>query len=162
MGISRSVWEKTGGYIITRMGEDIEFSIRIYRSGFRIGLVEEAFVYHKRRTDFRQFYRQLHFFGRARINIQRFFPSELKLVHTFPAVFLLGMAAYLLLPLVSLPLFKIASVFAGAYFLGIFVDASLKNKSLYVGLLSLLASVVQLAAYGVGFLTELKTRILKG
>ncbi len=35
MGISREVFEETGGFKITRMGEDIEFSIRIIRNGFK-------------------------------------------------------------------------------------------------------------------------------
>ena len=83
MGISREVWEKTGGFILTRLGEDIEFSIRIHSLGFKIGLIPDAIVYHKRRTDFRQFYKQLHFFGRARINIFKHFPTELKAVHFF-------------------------------------------------------------------------------
>lgn len=81
MGISREVWEKTGGFILTRLGEDIEFSIRIHSLGFKIGLIPDAIVYHKRRTSFLQFYKQLHFFGRARINIYKHFPASLKLVH---------------------------------------------------------------------------------
>ncbi|BDD08970.1 glycosyl transferase [Fulvitalea axinellae] len=163
MGISRKVWEATQGYIITRMGEDIEFSIRIIDKGFKVGLIENAYVYHKRRTDFGQFYKQLHFFGRARINIRRFFPQELKLVHMFPAFFLLGMLFYLLvLPFLSLKLFGLASVFVALYFLMILIDAAAKNKSLKVGVLSVIASVIQLSAYGVGFLTELKTWVLKG
>ncbi len=89
MGISREVWEKTGGFILTRLGEDIEFSIRIHSLGYKIGLIPDAVVYHTRRTDFFQFYKQLHFFGRARINIYKHFPSELKLVHFFPAFFTL-------------------------------------------------------------------------
>ncbi|MBC7450397.1 MAG: glycosyltransferase, partial [Cytophagales bacterium] len=84
MGISRPVWEKTLGYIITRMGEDIEFSIRMISLGFKVGLIEDAYVYHKRRTNFKQFFRQVHFFGTARINIFRFAPNELKAVHFFP------------------------------------------------------------------------------
>ncbi len=87
MGVSREVWEKVGGYILTRLGEDIEYSIRIHEAGFKIGLIPAAKVYHKRRTSFAQFYKQLHFFGRARINIYKHFPAELKLMHFFPAVF---------------------------------------------------------------------------
>ena len=60
MGISREVYENTGGYIITRMGEDIEFSIRIINNGFKVDLITNAFVYHKRRTSIIQFYKQLH------------------------------------------------------------------------------------------------------
>src|SRR6185312_7210272 len=42
MGISRRVWEKAGGFIITRSGEDIEYSIRIHSLGFKIGLIAGA------------------------------------------------------------------------------------------------------------------------
>ena len=45
----------------------------IIENGFKTRLIEDAFVYHKRRTDFKQFFKQLHFFGTARINIFRFF-----------------------------------------------------------------------------------------
>ena len=159
MGISRAVWEKTGGYIITRMGEDIEFSIRILEAGFRTGLIEDAYVYHKRRTSLRQFYRQLHFFGRARINISRFFPSELKAVHAFPALFVLGILLYLLLPFFSIKLFVIASIFVFFYYALIFVDASLQSKSLKVGALSVAAAFVQLWAYGIGFWQELWRKV---
>ena len=61
MGISKQVFENTGGYKITRMGEDIEFSIRIINSGFKTALIQDAFVYHKRRSSLSQFYKQLHF-----------------------------------------------------------------------------------------------------
>ncbi len=159
MGISRRVWEKTGGYIITRMGEDIEFSIRIIEQGFRTGLIEEAFVYHKRRTSLSQFYKQLHFFGRARINISRFFPEELKPVHAFPAAFVAGLFLYLLLPLLSLKLFCVATILLVFYFLMIFVDATLENQSLRVGTLSVAAAFVQLWAYGTGFWQELVRKL---
>ena len=159
MGISREVWEKTGGYIITRMGEDIEFSIRIIEAGFQTGLIEEAYVYHKRRTSLKQFYKQLHFFGRARINISRFFPEELKPIHAFPAAFVAGILLYLLLPLFSLELFGLASLLLLCYFLLIFVDSSLQNKSVKVGGLSMATSFVQLWAYGIGFWEELERKV---
>ncbi|WP_017731617.1 glycosyltransferase [Nafulsella turpanensis] len=161
MGISREVWEKTGGYIITRMGEDIEFSIRIIEQGFRTGLIEEAYVYHKRRTSLQQFYKQLHFFGRARINISRFYPKELKLVHAFPAAFVAGLLFYLLLPLLSPFLFAGATSFLLLYFLLIGIDAGMKYKSAKVGMLSIGAAFVQLWAYGIGFWEELERKIRK-
>jgi len=157
MGISKEVFEKTQGYIITRMGEDIEFSIRISRSGFKIGLIEEAFVYHKRRTDLQQFFKQLHFFGRARINIYRFFPSELKPVHFFPAAFTIGLLVYISLLFINLDLFILASGFVLLYFSLLFIDATLSNRSPKVGLLSIVTSVVQLSGYGIGFISEAMT-----
>ena len=154
MGISRAVFEKTGGYIITRMGEDIEFSIRIIENGFKAGLIPDAFVYHKRRTSLLQFYKQLHFFGRARINIQRFFPSEIKLVHTFPVVFLTGFVLNFILLVLFPDIFKWTTLVIAVYFALIFFDASVKNKSILIGLTSIATSFTQLSAYAVGFITE--------
>ncbi|QHT69620.1 glycosyltransferase [Rhodocytophaga rosea] len=154
MGLSRKVYETVGGYIITRMGEDIIYTISIIEHGFKTGLIEDAYVYHKRRTSFSQFYKQLHFFGRARINISRYFPKELKTVHTFPALFTLFCMSIPLLALFSGFLFKTALVLLGVYILLIFIDATRKNQSLQVGILSTAAVFVQLFGYGIGFLTE--------
>jgi len=154
MGISREVFEKTGGYRITRMGEDIEFSIRIIREGFKTGLIPKAYVFHKRRTSLGQFYHQLHFFGRARINIGRFYPSEIKAIHALPSVFVAGTAFLLTLPFWNWSLFKILIVPFLIFFALIFTHASYKNRSLYIGLLSTIAAFIQLIAYGIGFLSE--------
>jgi glycosyltransferase involved in cell wall biosynthesis len=159
MGISKQVFAQTQGYKITRMGEDIEFSIRIEKSGFKIGLIPEAFVYHKRRANFQQFYRQLHFFGRARVNVWRFFPDELKLVHLFPAGFVLFLVAFLITPFLGFYLFEAQALALLLYLTLIFSDALAKTKNLYVSLLSVGAVMVQLSAYGIGFLTELTRKM---
>lgn len=155
MGISKEVFEKTKGYKITRMGEDIELSIRIEKEGFKVGLIREAFVYHKRRTNFKQFYKQLHFFGRARVNVWRFFPKELKLVHLFPAAFLLFSLSVLLMPFLSWAVFQIQGLLLILYLTLIFSDSLAKSKNPQVAFLSIGAVLVQLYAYGIGFLTEL-------
>ncbi len=154
MGISRAVWEQTQGYRITRMGEDIEFSIRIHSLGFRIGLIPEAYVYHKRRTSLQQFYKQLHFFGRARINIGRFFPKEIKLVHAFPAAFVVGTLLFALSWLISSKLYVALAALYLLFFMLIFLDSLRLNKSLQVAFLSMAAAFVQLWAYGIGFIEE--------
>jgi glycosyltransferase involved in cell wall biosynthesis len=161
MGLSREVWEKTKGFILTRMGEDIEFSIRAISMGFQSGLISEAFIYHKRRTSFIQFYRQLRFFGKARINISRYFPKELKLVHTFPMVFTLGCLSIPVFYVVYKPFFYVGIVLLSCYLLVNFLDSTLKNKSIKVGLLSIIAVFVQLFAYGVGFMSEGWKRIFE-
>jgi glycosyltransferase involved in cell wall biosynthesis len=154
MGISREVFEKTGGYLITRMGEDIEFSLRIIGQGFQTGLISEAFVYHKRRTSLKQFFKQLHFFGRARINIKRFFPSELKAVHLLPTVFVLGLVLWPLTFLVLPSLFWLGSSLIGLFTLGIFVHALSESNKLNVAVLSVAAAYTQLTAYGIGMIRE--------
>lgn len=161
MGIAREVYQKIGGYKITRMGEDIEFSIRIIENGFKTALIPKAFIYHKRRTNLSQFYKQLHFFGRARINIARFYPSEIKLVHLFPAFFVAAWFVYLLSWAVFRPLATVGTVILFFYYFAIFLDSTVRNKSVKIGVLSMATSFVQLFAYGVGFYTEWLNKTLK-
>lgn len=160
MGLSREVYEKVGGFILTRLGEDIEYSIRIHESGFKIGLIPAAKVYHKRRTSFKQFYKQLHFFGRARINIYKHFPSELKAVHFFPAIFTLGLVFTLICNIFFKPLAYVCNFFVLLYFLLIFFHAWQVNKSIKIAFLSLIASFIQLTAYGLGFIQDFVKRVL--
>ena len=160
MGVSREVWEKAGGFKITRLGEDIEYSIRIHHLGFKIGLIPGARVFHKRRTSLIQFYKQIHFFGRARINIYKHFPSELKLVHFFPAVFTLGILAVLILNILHSPLAYAGNLFLLVYFMLIFFHSLILNKSLKVAFLSIISSFIQLTAYGLGFIQDFIKRIV--
>ena len=160
MGVSREVWETAGGFTITRLGEDIEYSIRIHHLGFKIGLIPGARVFHKRRTSLIQFYKQIHFFGRARINIYKHFPSELKLVHFFPAVFTLGILAVLILNIFHSPLAYAGNLFLLVYFMLIFFHSLILNKSLKVAFLSIISSFIQLTAYGLGFIQDFIKRIV--
>jgi glycosyltransferase involved in cell wall biosynthesis len=154
MGLSRKVWEKTGGFKTTRMGEDILFSIGALRMGFRSVLIPEAFIYHKRRTKFGQFYRQLRFFGRARINIARFYPEELKLVHFFPLIFTLGVCSIAVWYFAFKPFFYLGLGLLVLYTVLLFLDALRVSKRLEVALMAVCASFIQLFGYGIGFLTE--------
>lgn len=160
MGLSRQVWEKVGGFIITRLGEDIEYSIRIHSNGFKIGLIPEAKVYHKRRTSFSQYYKQLHFFGRARINISKFFPAELKAVHFFPALFTSGLLFTLIANIFNWQIAKFCNLLLTVFILLIFFHSWSKNKSVKVAFLSIIASFIQLTAYGLGFMQDFWRRII--
>jgi glycosyltransferase involved in cell wall biosynthesis len=160
MGISRAVYEKIGGFKLPAPGEDLEYSIRIIKSGFKTGLIEKAFVYHKRRVDFIKFFKQARFFGQGRINVYVFFKEEVKLIHFFPAIF----AAYFFMCILALlfagkwSLFFILPLLI--YSVTLFIDASIKNRSVKIGFLSLVSAYVQLNAYGLGFTTDFIKRII--
>ncbi len=154
MGISREVYEKTNGYSSLKCAEDIEFSIRIIRLGFKTGLIPEAYVYHKRRTSFKAFFRQVYRFGAARINIYKLYPNELKITHFFPAVFLFACVLLLLTLLISKTLFIVGLTLLVFYLLLIFVDSTIKNKSPKVGALSIIAALAQFGGYGSGFIAN--------
>jgi len=160
MGISRGVWEKAGGFIITRSGEDIEYSIRIHSMGFKIGLIPDAKVYHKRRTSFLQFYKQIHFFGRARINVYKFFPNELKAVHFFPAIFTLSLIFTAIANIFYWRISMLCNIILLLIILLIFFHSLVKNKSVKIAFLSLIASFIQLTAYGLGFMQDFIKRVI--
>jgi len=154
MGISKEVFEKTNGYSSLKCAEDIEFSIRIINQGFKTGLIPEAFVYHKRRTTFKAFFRQVYRFGAARINIYKLYPNELKLTHFFPAAFLLAILFCILTPIFSIKLFYACISLLCLYFVIIFVDSTIKNKSPKVGALSIVSVLTQFGGYGSGFIAN--------
>ncbi len=154
MGISRKVYEKTKGYLIPFMGEDLEFSTRIIKRGFKTGLIPDAFVYHKRRTGLKAFYKQMRYFGRARINLTRFHPEQLSLIHLFPAIFTFGWISGLILLLISPMMGKLLLAFYGLYFCLVFVESLVSQKSLRVAVLTPFITLIQMFGYGYGLIFE--------
>ena len=174
MGVRRDVWQQLGGFAKMRFGEDIDFSLRIYEAGHRCALLREAWVWHKRRTDFRKFWRQVFNSGIARINLTKRHPGSMKLVHMLPAVFTVGLVVLILTSAVgrllmyyddthrwywlcAAPLLAIM-----AYCLLIMVDAAIKHRSLKIGYLAVGAAFVQLTGYGCGFLQAWWRRCVRG
>ena len=182
LGIRRSLYRQLGGFSSMRFGEDIDLSLRIYESGASCRLFPKAWVWHKRRTDFKKFFKQVHNSGIARINLMKRHPGSLKFVHLLPAIFTIGAFACLLLAFLFLilalfglvalwrmpkpgcangPMICIIVGFAGMllfllplllFSLIVFIDSSIRNKSIKIGLLSIWASFIQLIGYGTGFL----------
>lgn len=148
MGVRREVYQALGGFSKMRFGEDIDFSIRIFQNGYHCRLFPEAWVWHKRRTDWHKFFKQVYNSGIARINLYKKYPESLKLVHGLPAVFVLGVIALLLVAPFCIWSLSLLLVFS----LIIFIDASVQNKSVRIGILSVVAAFIQLTGYGLGFL----------
>jgi len=164
MGIRRDVYQQLGGFSKMRFGEDIDFSYRIVEAGYRPQLFPEAWVWHKRRTDFRKFFRQVYNSGIARINLEKRHPGTLKLVHLLPTVFTVGVIGLILISAIGRALMHYVDrdqfywmCFAPwipiiIYSLIIWIDSSIRNRSVKVGLLSIPAAFVQLMGYGLGFI----------
>lgn len=149
MGVRAEVYRTLGGFSSMRFGEDIDFSIRIFKSGYVCRLFPDAWVWHKRRTDLKKFFKQVYNSGIARINLYKKYPESLKLVHLLPAVFTLGCIFLLLVGMFVCPY---ALLLLGVFVLVIFTDSSLRNRSVFIGLLSVIAAFIQLIGYGSGFL----------
>ena len=156
MGYSRKVWETVGGFR-EMFSEDIDMSTRIRQADFTIQLIRDAFVYHKRRTSLPKFCRQTYVFGMSRITLKLLYPGSMKLVHCLPAAFVLGSVAMILLSIfwkwwAILPLV--------AYLLAIWITAIISTRSLKIGTLAILTSIIQLGAYGCGFIKAYVWKIL--
>ena len=184
LGVRREVYQQLGGFTKERFskmalyGEDLDFSLRIYKNGYSCRLFPEAWLWHKRRTDFSKFWRQIYNSGYARINLWKKYPEALKPVHMLPAVFTIGVVCLLLLFLLGAGLYIegewldakglrptdnmhqgvgftlcVLAVLPLLFYYGlIFIDSSIRNRSLKVGLISIPAAFIQLIGYGVGFL----------
>ena len=156
MGYSRKVWERVGGFR-EMFSEDIDMSTRVRQGGFTIRLIRDAFVYHKRRTSFTKFCRQTYVFGMSRITLKLLYPGSLKLVHCLPAVFVLGSLAMILLAL----LWKWWAIIPlAAYLLAVWITAIFSTRNLKIGSLAVITSIIQLGAYGCGFIKAFTWKIL--
>lgn len=168
MGIRRDVYMKLGGFSKMRFGEDIDFSYRIVEAGYQPQLFPKAWVWHKRRTDFRKFFRQVFNSGIARIHLEKRHPGTMKLVHLLPTVFTIGVIMLILTGALGRVMMVYGKpedfrmwywvvVIALApilfYCLIILIDSTRQSRSLKVGFLSIPAAFVQLMGYGTGFLT---------
>ncbi len=177
MGIRKEVYRQLGGFGKMRFGEDIDFSIRIIKAGCRCRLFPGAWVWHKRRTDFHKFFRQVYNSGIARINLYKIHPDSLKAVHLLPAAFTAITAVLCLLSVSGLivwasnpssterinagvRLFLIGLLPLLLYATIIFVDSFVQNRSTRIALLSIRAAFIQLIGYGLGFITAWYKRCL--
>lgn len=159
MGVSRQVFEKVGGFSDIHPGEDPDWSYRIMNSGFKIGLIPSAKVWHKRRIDFSKFAKQVYKFGIVRIILVKWYPDKFKLTYTLPSLFLIGTIGSVILSSVvstifSIPLLALIGI--------ILLDALRTTKKLNIAIMAVYATFVQLFCYGFGFLKSWwKINILK-
>ncbi len=148
LGFSRAVYDCVGEYR-EMFSEDIDMSTRIRNAGFSIGLIREAYVYHKRRVDFKKFWRQVHIFGQSRMTLKTLYPDSLKLVHLLPS-FAVILGIILLVMGITISWWWLLPF--ALWIILIFVSALIETRSVKVSLLAIPASVIQIVGYGTGFI----------
>ena len=149
LGLSQTAFNKTEGFSKMKNGEDIDLTFRLWENGFETQLIEKAFVYHKRRSTIRQFFKQTFGFGTARPILNKKYPETAKPTYWFPSLFILGLDVSIILVIFG---YYQLLFFYGFYFLAIFLDSLFQNKNLYVAFLSMITSLTQFLGYGLGFL----------
>lgn len=154
MGFSREVFEKTGGYL-DMIGEDVDLSMRIREAGFKVKLIREAVVCHKRRITLKGFFRQTNTFGKARILLASRHKGALKPTFLLPSCFVVGNILLVILA-IAWRWWCITPIII--YVLGLFTESLIRNRKLSIALLSIVTSYTQLFGYGLGFIEEMITR----
>ncbi len=147
MGIRASLFHKLEGFRVSmRYGEDLDLSMRALESGAASALLPEAWLYHKRRGTFKDFFNQVRHSGRARIVLNKYHHGTLGLVHVLPSLFTIALL-FFWHPIVG-PLLL-------AYFLAIVCDVYAKDGSLELAGYAVVATLTQHIGYGVGFIEGL-------
>jgi len=149
MGISKKAFEQTGGFSRIHPGEDPDLSQRILKNGFQTTFLPNAFVYHKRRISWKKFHLQVKKFGLVRPILNKWHPSAAKITFWFPTFFV-GFVVFSFLISIFLSPWLLTPLLA--YSILILIDSSIKNKSIYIGILSVMAVFVQFFGYGIAFL----------
>ena len=158
MGFSRKVYDNVGGFR-EMFSEDIDMSTRIKNAGYSIALIREAYVYHKRRIDFKKFFRQVHVFGMSRITLKLLYPGSMKLVHWLPAIAVVGGVTLIALALTVSPWFWLP---LALYLIAVWVTALLSTRSAKIATLAIPAAIIQLGGYGTGFIKAYVSKIILG
>lgn len=149
LGLSKIAFEKTQGFSEMKNGEDIDLTFRLWENGFETQLIEKAFVYHKRRSTIKQFFKQTFGFGTARPKLNRMYPETVKPTYWFPSLFIIGFDISIILVIFGS---NQLLYFYGVYFMLIFLDSLWQNKNARVAFLSIVTSFTQFLGYGLGFL----------
>jgi glycosyltransferase involved in cell wall biosynthesis len=152
IGLSKKAFENTQGFSKMKNGEDIDLTFRLWENGFETQLLEEAFVFHKRRASIQQFFKQTFGFGSARPLLNRKYPKTAKLTYWFPSIFIIGLDISILLAIFQY--YELFYLYC-FYFLLIFLDSLFQNKNVQVAFLSILTTITQFFGYGLGFLNSI-------
>ncbi|GAB7257660.1 glycosyltransferase family 2 protein [Polaribacter sp. OB-PA-B3] len=149
LGLSKKAFEITQGFSKMKNGEDIDLTFRLWDNGFETQLIENAFVYHKRRSTISQFFNQTFGFGTARPILNKKYPKTAKITYWFPSVFIIGLDVSIIAIFFGYPqLLYFYSLYLGILFL----DSLFQSKSIKVAFLSIVTSFTQFYGYGSGFL----------
>ena len=96
----------------------------------------------------------MQWFGRARVNINRYFPDTLKPIHFVPVAFVVYMLAITISGMFNTRVSMFLFMPFCAFFAAVFADSYTTYKSFKVAFYSIPTVFVQLYAYAMGMIDE--------
>jgi len=149
MIVRRDVFKKTGGFGNMHPGEDPEWIYRIWEKGFASVFYPSLPVFHKRRSNWKSFWKQMNKFGIARGILNRAYPQYASAVYYFPAIYSAGLILASLLAAEGR--FFLLYLYI-IYWLIILAEFLWRSKSIRLSLLAWLVFQVQMFAYATGLI----------
>jgi glycosyltransferase involved in cell wall biosynthesis len=160
MGVRADIVKKIGGMNALRHGQDIEFSNRILATGEPVIKVDDAVVYHKRRTSIRKFFKQVYNWGVARINLYKIDRKMLEPVHFLPALGTVSALFILILFILFPGMFWPLPVAGIVLLLLMGIHGVFRYKDARVLLYIPVIVPTQIIGYGLGFIQAYIRRII--
>lgn len=160
MGVNKEIFLKVGGFSEMRIGEDPDLSMTLWENGYTTKFYDNIGVYHKRRTDFGKFSRQVYQFGCARPILNQRHPKYVKPTFWFPSLFLLGY----LVGIIHYFVWGNGLILAlyGLYTFLVIFHALIITKNISIAGMAIISTYIQMFSYGYGFLKSwFKLNILK-
>lgn len=148
MGLSKEAFLASGGFGSIHPGEDPDLVLRLQKGDFSTRLFSEAFVYHKRRIDWKKFHQQVKKFGLVRPILNKWHPGSSKITYWFPTLFSLGLIVAIIVSFFGWYLPLLVYVI---YFSVLFLHSLYLNRSLKIAFFSIVAAMLQFFGYGFGF-----------
>ena len=160
MGVKKTLFEKIGGFGSLRHGQDIELSNRIINEQAVVKLLDNAIVYHRRRTTLLKFFRQVFNWGVARVNLAKIDRNMLQIVHFLPsiatAIFFLSIFGVFIYPSIFISIMYF-------YFLTLSIMCiygGMKTYNIKVLFNLFLVIPFQILGYGLGFILAFIKRFI--
>ena len=160
MGVNKEIFLKVGGFSEMRIGEDPDLSMTLWENGYTTLFYDNIGVYHKRRTDFGKFSKQVYQFGCARPILNHRHPKYTKLTFWFPGVFLLGY----MVGIIHYFVWGNGLILAlyGLYTFLVLFHALVVTKNISIASMAVISTYIQMFSYGYGFLKSwFRINILK-
>ena len=151
MGLSKEAYLASGGFGNIHPGEDPDLSIRLKDMGYKLCLISEAFVYHKRRISFESFFVQVYKFGQVRPILNKWYPHTKKLTYWFPTLFVFGFVLSLILMAINV---KWGLMLYGIYFVLAFLSALNHTADVLASIMVIPAILIQFFGYGLGYINS--------
>ncbi len=161
MGVSKQLFEATGGFGKIHPGEDPEFVFRAWDLGFKTRFVDGAEVFHERRIRLNTFVKQIYKFGSVRVILNRMHPKYQSRLFLLPSVFTAGWIILITLLLISflfnLNAFHLDYIYGGIslyliYSVLFFANTWYRSKSFRIAVVSVPLLFIQFASYAYGYI----------